>query len=96
MGDWIGLIFLVVLLAAAVFGLRQLSIKRVSTEDEFEARASESSTLLGTGAEAINGLFNPALRKVGKRLLKSRRVSFKKIREKAKHKAQGTDAQGEK
>lgn len=88
MGDWIGLIFLVVLLAAAVFGLRRLSIKRVSTEDEFEARASESSTLLGTGAEAINGLFNPSSAKGRETVTQIKKGEFQK--NKREGKAQGT------
>lgn len=62
-GDWIGLVFFVLLAAAALAGLKMLSTNRVSTEEEFEKRASESATMLGAGVSAVDGLLNPSAAK---------------------------------
>lgn len=59
MADWYGLIFLGLLVAGALVGLKLLSRKRVSTADEFEKRASENTTALGAGMNALQELMNP-------------------------------------
>lgn len=59
MGDWIGLIFFLLIPVAILVGLKLLSRNRVSTEQEFEQRASQSGSLLGAGLNALNGMLNP-------------------------------------
>lgn len=47
-------------LAAGVFlGLKVISRKRISTESEFEARAFDRASLLGTGVAALLGILEP-------------------------------------
>lgn len=60
MSDWIGLGFIVLLIVGAIIGLRVLSRERVSTADEFERRASEEKTMLGTAVNALQDFTDPA------------------------------------
>lgn len=60
MGDWIGLGFFILLIVAAVVGLRVLSKPRVSTAEEFERRASEEKTMLGASMNALQEIMDPA------------------------------------
>ena len=60
MTDWLGLGFIIVLIAGALFGLRALSKERVSTSDEFERRASEEKTMLGSAVNALQDFTDPA------------------------------------
>lgn len=59
MSDWIGLAFFLLIPVAILVGLKLLSKKRISTEQEFEQRASQSGSLLGAGLNALNGTLNP-------------------------------------
>lgn len=59
MSDWVGLIFFLLIPVGIFVGLKLLSRKRVSTEQEFEQRASRSGSLLGAGLNALNGMLNP-------------------------------------
>lgn len=59
MSDWIGIMFFVLLITGAIAGLKVLSRQRVSTEDEFEKRAAENTTMLGAGMNALQELMNP-------------------------------------
>jgi len=59
MGDWIGLVFFLLIPFGVLVGLKLLSKGRKSTEQEFEQRASESGSLLSAGINAINGMLNP-------------------------------------
>ncbi|MDQ3633924.1 MAG: hypothetical protein ACR2MD_03295 [Aridibacter sp.] len=59
MGDWIGLLFFLLIPVVILIGLKLLGRKRVSTEQEFEQRASQSGSLLGAGLNALNGMLNP-------------------------------------
>jgi len=59
MADWYGLIFLGLLVAGALIGLKLLSRQRVSTADEFEKRAADSTTAMGAGLNALQELMNP-------------------------------------
>lgn len=59
MGDWIGIAFLVVLLAGAYFGLRALAKPRPKTAEEFERNAAEGTTALGASMNALQELMNP-------------------------------------
>ena len=59
MGDWIGIIFFVLLLAGIVIGLKLLSKPRARTEEEFERNAAEGSTL-GASMNALQEALDPA------------------------------------
>jgi hypothetical protein len=59
MSDWIGILFFALLIAGIFIGLKTLSKQRVSTEDEFEKRAAENTTMMGAGMNALQELMNP-------------------------------------
>jgi hypothetical protein len=59
MGDWIGLIFLILLAAGAVFGLKLLAKPQTRTAEEFERNAAENTTMLGASMNALHELMNP-------------------------------------
>lgn len=63
MQDWIGLVFLILLVLGAIFGLRALSKPRVSTAEEFERRAADEKTMLGATANALQEAIDPATAK---------------------------------
>jgi hypothetical protein len=59
MSDWIGLIFLVLLIVGAIVGLRALAKPRTRTAEEFERNAAEGTTALGASMNALQELMNP-------------------------------------
>lgn len=59
MGDWIGLLFFVLIVAGAVIGLKILSKPTKRTSDEFERNAAEGTTALGASMNALQELMNP-------------------------------------
>jgi len=59
MSDWAGIIFIVLLIAGAYFGLRALSKQRPRTAEEFERNAAEGTTGLGASMNALQELMNP-------------------------------------
>ncbi|MGE3465841.1 MAG: hypothetical protein AB7J13_02820 [Pyrinomonadaceae bacterium] len=59
MGDWIGLAFFVLLVAAALVGLKVLSRPQTRTTEEFERNAAEGTTALGASMNALQELMNP-------------------------------------
>lgn len=59
-GDLIGLFAILALLSVGAIGLKLLSRPRKSTEEEFEKRASEGTSLASAGFQAVNGLLNPS------------------------------------
>jgi hypothetical protein len=60
MQDWIGLVFIVLLIVGALIGLKTLSKPRISTAEEFERRASEEKTMLGASMNALQAITDPA------------------------------------
>lgn len=60
MGDWIGLVFFILLIASAAIGLKVLSKPRISTAEEFERRAAEEKTMLGATMNALQQITDPA------------------------------------
>jgi hypothetical protein len=59
MDNWAGLIFIVLLIAGALIGLKMLSRPRTSTAEEFERRATEGTTALGASMNALQEIMNP-------------------------------------
>ena len=59
MSDWLGIFFIVILIAGAYFGLRALAKQRPRTTEEFERSAAEGTTALGASMNALQELMNP-------------------------------------
>ncbi|MBX3283287.1 MAG: hypothetical protein KF756_12500 [Acidobacteria bacterium] len=59
MQDWIGLIFVVLLVVGAIVGLKALSRPRKTTAEEFEKAAAEGSTMAGAMANALQEIVDP-------------------------------------
>lgn len=59
MSDWIGLVFIVLVIVGVLVGLKALSKPRTTTSDEFERNAAEGTTMLGATANALHELLNP-------------------------------------
>lgn len=60
MSDLIGLLFFILLIVGAIVGLKVLAKPQTRTEEEFERNASENTTMLGAGMNALQELMNPA------------------------------------
>jgi hypothetical protein len=58
MSDWIGAVFLILLVAGAWLGLRELSKPRVTTSDEFE-RNARNTTMIGAMMNALQDVTDP-------------------------------------
>ena len=59
MNDWIGLLFFILLIIGIFAGLKILSKPIKRTEAEFERNAAESTTMLGAGLSALQGILDP-------------------------------------
>lgn len=59
MSDWIGLLFLILLVAGAVVGLKIVSKPSTRTSEEFERNAAEGTTMLGATMNALQEAMNP-------------------------------------
>ncbi len=59
MSDWIGVAFIVILIAGAYFGAQVLANPKPRTTEEFERSAAENTTMLGASMNALNELMNP-------------------------------------
>jgi hypothetical protein len=93
MADWYGLIFLGLLVAGALIGLKLLSRQRRSTAEEFEKRASENTTAMGAGMNALQELMNPEAAKAKEVITQMKEGRYMKKRKEGK--AGGTDGEEE-
>ena len=59
MGDWLGLLFFVLLIVGAFVGLKILAKPTKRTEEEFERNAAEG-TMLGASVNALHEILDPA------------------------------------
>lgn len=59
MRDWIGLIFLILLVVGALVGLKVLAKPQTRTSEEFERNAAEGTTAMGASMNALQELMNP-------------------------------------
>lgn len=59
MGDWTGLLFFILLIVGAYFGVKALAKPQKRTEAEFERNAAESASMLGASMNALQELLNP-------------------------------------
>ena len=85
MSDWIGLLFILFLIAGALIGLRLLANPRPRTSDEFEQSASENPTMVGSLMNALHDVTDPgaALAKEVRMQMKDGRFQKKKREGKA-------------
>lgn len=60
MSDWFGLAFFILLVIGVFVGLKMLAKPRITTAEEFERNASENTTMLGAGLNALQGILDPA------------------------------------
>ena len=60
MSDWIGLGFFVLLVVAAIIGLRALAKPRPRTAEEFEKGAIENTTMSGAIFNELQDVTDPA------------------------------------
>lgn len=63
MSDWLGLLFFVLLIVAAIVGLKMLSKPQTRTAEEFERNAAEGTTMLGASFNALQELMDPSAAK---------------------------------
>ena len=59
MSDWLGLLFLILLVVGAWYGLRILSRPRKLTAEEFEKRVNEGGGLVNAGMLELDKFLNP-------------------------------------
>lgn len=91
MGDWIGLAFLILLIAGAYFGIRALANPRPRTAAEFERSAAENTTMLGASMNALNELMNPEAAKAKEVQMQMRGGRYSKKRREGKAGGDGGD-----
>ncbi len=89
MGDWLGVLFLVLLIVGAYFGVRALANPRPRTTEEFERNAAENSTMLGATMNALNELMNPQAAKAKEVEMQMRDGRYRK--KKREGKANGSE-----
>lgn len=63
MGDWLGLIFFVLLVVGIIAGLSFLNRPYKVTADDYEKRANEGPGLIGAGLIGLQKLVEPAAAK---------------------------------
>lgn len=59
MSDWIGLIFILLLVVGGAILIRYLANPRPRTSDEFERNASENTTMVGALMNALHDVTDP-------------------------------------
>jgi hypothetical protein len=60
MGDWIGLMVLILFIFGVYFGIKLLGNQPKRTVEEFEKRAAEGGGGFGAVGNALNKVLNPA------------------------------------
>ena len=84
MSDWIGLAFIVGLIAAGYFGLRQLAKPTIRTAEEFERNAAEGTTILGATMNALQEMMNPEEAKAKETITQMKEGRYQKKRREGK------------
>ncbi|MEO6394000.1 MAG: hypothetical protein ABIP75_19255 [Pyrinomonadaceae bacterium] len=81
MSNWIGLGFLLLLVAGAIWGLSALGKPRRLTVEEFERRASEGTGLAGAGLLSLQKALDPAAERAVETQQDFKRGSYDKKQE---------------
>ena len=84
MSDWIGLGFLVLLVLAALVGLRSLAKPRPRTAEEFERNASENTTLAGAMFNALHDVTDPGAARAKEVRMQMKDGAFRKKKREGK------------
>jgi hypothetical protein len=84
MSDWIGLAFLVLLVAGIIFGLRALAKPQTRSAEEFEKRAAEGTTALGASMNALQELMNPEAAKAKEVITQMKEGRYQKKKKEGK------------
>lgn len=92
--DWIGVAFLVLLLAGAYFGIKALANPRPRTAEEFERNAAENTTMLGASMNALNELMNPEAAKAKEVQMQMKDGRYQKKRREGKAGGSAEDEEG--
>ena len=90
MNDWIGLLFLILLVIGAVAGLRALAKPATRSTEEFERNASEGTTAVGASMNALQELMNPEAAKAREVITQMKDGRYQK--KKREGKASGTES----
>ncbi len=84
MSDWIGLIFLVLLVVGAFVGLKLLAKPQTRTTEEFERNAAEGTTGLGASMNALNEIMNPSAAKAKETITQIKEGRYQKKKREGK------------
>lgn len=95
MADWLGILFILLLIAGALFGMKMLSRPRRSTEEEFERRSAESTSMLAAGISALNEAINPEAAKGKEVVTQMKEGRYQKRRREGKANGTEEDLPGE-
>ncbi len=95
MSDWIGLIFFVLLIVAAIVGLKILSKPRARTSEEFERNAAENTTMLGASMNALHELMNPEAAKAKETITQMKEGRYQKKKREGKAGGEAETGDGE-
>jgi hypothetical protein len=90
MSDWIGLGFLVLLVAGIFIGLKMLSKPATRTAEEFERNAAENTTALGAGMNALHELMNPEAAKAKEVVTQMKEGGYQRKKREGKANDSGT------
>src|SRR6478672_11775815 len=93
MSDLIGLVFLILLVVGAIFGLRALAKPRTRTAEEFERNAAEGTTAIGASMNALQELMNPEAAKAKEVITQMKEGRYQKNRREGK--ADGSELSAE-
>ena len=84
MSDWIGLGFFVLVIVAAIIGLKVISKPVTRTSDEFERNAAEGTTMLGATMNALQEAMNPEEAKAKETIMQMKEGRYMKKRKEGK------------
>ena len=84
MSDWIGLGFFVLVIIAAIVGLKMISKPATRTSEEFERNAAEGTTMLGATMNALQEAMNPEEAKAKETITQMKEGRYLKKRKEGK------------
>lgn len=84
MGDWLGVLFFVLLIIGVIAGLKALSKPQTRTSEEFERNATENTTMMGASMNALNEIMNPAAAKAKETITQMKDGRYQKKKREAR------------